>query len=259
MLGTSKFIDYAITSADQDSDWPASNLEILNSSTEAWRSTGKLETEIRIDLTEAKQNPTIGLYRCNFTSVTIQGNDSDVWTSPSFSQAYTAVQDPDHFIYKLRKDLGASFNYRYLSIIIGAQDPIDGATYFEIGALPIIDNANLENFNAEPQSTFEHPLNFSTTVQEFINEFETGRMDHLPAHDLLQSDLSLPGHFLNNTANRLKLAEVFNHPLRPVIYLDFETGEDWEWYLLQRSGGVFNASKNRPKSRQINLNLRTIL
>jgi len=259
MKGSSIYLNYTILSSDENSNWPASNLKIISSSTQAWRSPDTTESEIIIDLGGAKQDPTIGIYRANFDSVTIQGNTSDAWGSPAFSQVYSTSYDPEHFIYKLRKALGASFNYRYLRVLVTAQTPNDQASYFEAGVIFIAESGNLEDFNAEPLSTFQHPLGMTTKPQETIEPYETGRFDIFPDHDIPTSELSLPGHFLNNEANRTKVPKVFNHPLRSIIYLDFETEFEWEWYLLQRTGAGLRNDKSSPRSRLINLNLRTIL
>lgn len=259
MKGNSIFLDYTITSADENANFPASNLKIYDSSTIAHRTPDTTESEIRLNLGSAIQNPTIAIHRCNYNSVTIQGHTSDVWTSPAFSQVFTTDYDPDHFLYKLRRALGASFNYQYLRALITAQTPNDNASYFETGALIVMENSNIEDFEAESLSTFQHPLGMSTNPQEEIQNYETGRSEIFTAHDIPISNFSLPGHFLNNANNRTKIPKVFNHPLRPTIYLDFESEFEWEWYLLQRSGSALSNNKTRPKSRQVNLTLRTIL
>ena len=78
-----------------------------------------------VDFGSAKVLTAIFLNQCNFPQCVIQGNASNVWSSPSFNYLANLIKD-DASNRKGWFDLSA-FNYRYLRILITASQPLDNS------------------------------------------------------------------------------------------------------------------------------------
>jgi hypothetical protein len=121
-----------LTAKDSAAGFPVANVALLDPGL-IWKPATTGETWILVDFGSATTVAGVFLNRANFLSATIQGNDTDSWAGPSFSQAKTLVTDDignTHGYWTL-----TAFNYRYLRILIPAQSFLDGATVPSLGNL----------------------------------------------------------------------------------------------------------------------------
>lgn len=124
-----------ITASTSNAQYPVSNIAQIDPG-RVWQPTtftAPAPAWIVVDYGSAKSLTDLFLNNCNFTSATIQGNDTDSWTTPAFSQAVTLAKD-DCQVRKGYFTLTA-FNYRYLRILITFQTLDNSATYPFIGNL----------------------------------------------------------------------------------------------------------------------------
>jgi hypothetical protein len=138
LIGESDFITpTTITASSEASGFPGSNLLDVHKPGAEWRSTATTEQNIVFDTgTVGCVVTAVFLGDVNFTSVTIQGNATDSWGSPSFSQAFTVSKDNVVQRYKAFAAL-TGFAYRYLRLLVPAQSPTDSEAFFRIGtAIP---------------------------------------------------------------------------------------------------------------------------
>lgn len=141
-----------ITYSSESSEFPSSNLKVI-SPVQCWRSTSVTDSDITYDAGSGNKFNVDSLFinRFNFASFKIEGNDTDVWTSPSFSVTISeqttdeiAEENYMHYFYTF----SPKFNYRFLRLFIPAQTPLFEPTYFKIGNL-LIGNA-IEVWNPKP-------------------------------------------------------------------------------------------------------------
>ncbi len=77
----------------------------------------------------------VALVNANFTSATIQGNATDVWSGPSYAQAIAigpAGNDRYHYAHR---PTTPAFSYRYLSVAVSTGIATDGLARFAFGGL----------------------------------------------------------------------------------------------------------------------------
>lgn len=98
-----------------------------------WRSTGVASEYLKFSLSGAAQFTCFGVFAANFTAaatVTLEANATDVWTSPSYSQALTIATDSDGNVLP-RIVLFLDQTYRYWRLTMA--DPTNTAGYLQIG------------------------------------------------------------------------------------------------------------------------------
>jgi hypothetical protein len=101
----------------------------------AW-STNLSAQRLTIDFGGSAALQVMALIHVNFTTATIQGNATDTWGSPSYSQAVTIDVSPnDRYQYAHRPSVAIPFNLRFLSFSIPNQATTDGAATFRIGGI----------------------------------------------------------------------------------------------------------------------------
>jgi hypothetical protein len=155
----------AITSDNEDSDYPIDNVLLYNNVRRHFRNSDEgLSSEIVLDMGSAKALTAVVLYDVNFTQVIIEGNSSDSWSAPPFSQQFDVFLDERTGMYKRYIEL-SGFNYRYLKIGIEADEPTtDGVGYHRIGAIVPLDTT-LE-FTYNPSWPYEYSADDTTRVLE---------------------------------------------------------------------------------------------
>src|SRR4030042_2463084 len=146
-----------ITVSSEDSNYPKANMLDLAHLRRHYRSLVITETTIVIDFSSAKAIKAVLLNDVNFTNVYIQGNDTDVWTSPSFSQQFTISEDKRVQRYKLYTAL-TGFNYQYMRIKITAQTPTDGLSVFRIGTLVVTET--ILELSRNPSIPYEYQASY---------------------------------------------------------------------------------------------------
>jgi len=147
------FVSYTPTASTELASFPDDNIAELLSPEAEYRSVNTLETTIVLD-TGAAGTAIAGVYLggLNVTSVTIEGNDTDSWASPSFSQAVMISQDAELLKYKAFVAL-TDFEYRYLRIVVPVQSTTDGESFFRIGVAALMSAADELPIN--PQYSYE--------------------------------------------------------------------------------------------------------
>jgi hypothetical protein len=100
-----------------------------------WRTTGKSSEWIVFNLGSAKKITCFSIFSFNLTSsatVTLQGNASDSWGSPTYSQALTIPTDADsNVIQRIVFFLDQTFQYWRLTLA----DSGNAASYLDIGRI----------------------------------------------------------------------------------------------------------------------------
>lgn len=124
-----------ITGSADAAGFGAANLKTPQSpfSAPAKTSAGGAQNYV-IDFGVATTLDMVGLVHVNFTSATLQGNATDSWGAPSFTQALTITRNPWTWRYQLHQAL-SGFNLRFARLVIPSQTPVDGATGYRIGGV----------------------------------------------------------------------------------------------------------------------------
>lgn len=160
------------TPSSQDTGYPWTNAKIYSALKIHYRAL--VQTEVTIVCNFGADQSLVGLMLedVNFTSVTIQGNATNVWTSPSpsFSQDFTISKNPEVQRYNIWCALTA-FNYAFLRIKIPTQTPID-LSVFRIGRRTFIGTAIEQSptFGFSEGGAYPEPT---------INEFKSGRKEKI--------------------------------------------------------------------------------
>lgn len=134
-----KFVDYTILAVSSEAaDYDCDNIKLYWSITRAFRS-ATIASAVTIDLDlGAAMAPVLCLDAVNFASVRVYANTSNSWASPAYdSGAQTVSQEAVTGRYKIWFD-GTGNSYRYWRISIPAQTPVDGAAYFSIGRVIVL-------------------------------------------------------------------------------------------------------------------------
>lgn len=243
MKALSDWIDYIVlNTTTEDVDYPSDNLKINTSSTESYRTTNTSASVVDLDLGTAIQNPTILIYKCNFIDFDIYGDDDSAFGSIDFTlQDLTTEYDPEMFIYKKAVTL-TGCNTRYIRLNIHAQQTTDGGNYFEIGVLGMFDE--LQDFSTLGGS-LGLPVEVTMLNSEIINRYETNRKDIIQLSPLPVFEFRITGTMINSPANRQKMADVFGHPQKSVVFMDRTIEVGWQCYILQRTAQL-TASEQSP-------------
>lgn len=123
-----------VTGSSETTDSPATNILKPGRPMLPWRTAAGGAQNVVVDLLTATTLTGIWLIRTNFSQVTIQGNATNVWTSPTFSRAFTISRNPWNFRYQLAVPL-TGFTFRYLRILIPSQTPVDGTAAYLLGGV----------------------------------------------------------------------------------------------------------------------------
>lgn len=98
-----------------------------------WRSTAVTQQTVKYNLGAAPTDPIVAVFpNANFTSLIVEGNNSDVWTTPPFTLTLT----PTLINITGRYGVGCyirSFPHAWVQFRIPAQTPVDAAPYFSLG------------------------------------------------------------------------------------------------------------------------------
>lgn len=154
--------DCVLTASTEVTAYEVENLQNIHR-VQTWRTTGITSENVVIDAglgnTIAPASLLISYH--NLTSsatVTLQGNATDSWGAPSFSQALTLDYNADTIIVEVT---GASTAYRYWRIVIA--DTTNTDTYLEIGRIFIGDGLEVDKSASDSFSEVYK----STTVTQF--------------------------------------------------------------------------------------------
>lgn len=132
LILSNDYVTYTPTARSAKTDYPVINI------TDKWHMLRRFRADdatandwlIKLDFTTSTIIKILFLRYVNFNSITIQGNDTDVWTSPSFSETVSLTLDDVTNRYTLTHLLTA-FEYRYMRLFIPTgQTPISDTVWF---------------------------------------------------------------------------------------------------------------------------------
>jgi len=147
------FITYTATANHADAVKVVSNVAINERPKRHARSANLTQWEIKLNMGSTGQ-VVQGLFinRVNFESMTIQGNDTDAWGAPSFSQSVTVYEDERVKRYK-GLFLLTGFAYKYVRLVVPVQDTTDTEAFYQIGnVIPLADATEFAKNPAWPYS-----------------------------------------------------------------------------------------------------------
>jgi hypothetical protein len=155
-------VDYTPTASSEDSNYPIANIKDYAHLKRHFRSQVATEVTIVLDFVSAKVVQVMLLDDVNFADVYIQGNATNVWDTPSFSQQYTISKDAETQRYRLCEIL-TGFNYQYMRIKIPAQTPVDGLSVFRIGRIACM-TSKIE-FTDNPSFPYRHSASYPEPLE----------------------------------------------------------------------------------------------
>ena len=121
------------TATSENANYPATNLGSPNRPGLPWKSTGATQQRIVIDFGAPRPVGVVGLFRSNFTDCEIQGSAAGVWSNP-WRKVVTIGRNPVTSRYQAG-ELLTNFTFRYLSLLIPEQTPLDGQGVFSLGGI----------------------------------------------------------------------------------------------------------------------------
>ncbi|MCP4568140.1 MAG: hypothetical protein GY841_11235, partial [FCB group bacterium] len=160
-----------------------------------WKSTNDNEETIIIDLEEATLVTAVVIHDHNFTedaTITIQGNASDSWGSPTYEYEFTAITDP-LFVY-------ISETFRYWRILIEDDTNSDG--FIQIGNIGLFEYLELTS----PNSTWGSSEVYALKTQE--SESIPGRVREYFHAQQRQWVMPFPEVFSNDDVDSLIAMQV---------------------------------------------------
>lgn len=123
------------TEGGEDANYPATNLKHPQRRYLPAKTTSTAQSRWVVDFGVAQALGFVELVRANFVTATIQGNATNVWTSPSYSTAITIAQNPFNYQYQYGL-VPVGFTYRYLSVLVPTQTPIEAPlSVFRLGGI----------------------------------------------------------------------------------------------------------------------------
>ncbi|MEM4658700.1 MAG: hypothetical protein QXX77_09810 [Candidatus Methanosuratincola sp.] len=218
------FLSYTATSSSEAIGFPASNIAILSRPKRVWRSTATGDQSIVLDFGIAVSPPAVFIDNANFETVVIQGNTTDVWTSPAFgSGSITLERDPRLGRRKRLIEL-ATFDYRYMRIYIPSQTPDGGAGYYQIGALAVPEALTemIENPSYPGRWTKRTPVQ--------VNEFLSGGVERVKVGSLDEVRLGLTLSVESSDGAIQQIYNLFGDPTSLILF-DWNFNVTYESYL----------------------------
>lgn len=157
LLYTNLAASKTVTADDEAASYPGENV-ITKNYAEVWRSSDVSSSYgVVIDLGSAQDvsAAVIGNFNLNSGStLKVQGNASDVWTSPSVDQTVT-LTNKTTYDRNIFKDLGGTFSYRYWRILFDDTSLTDG--FYECGSIYLGNTVTLtDNFDANNSKQLIH-------------------------------------------------------------------------------------------------------
>lgn len=123
-----------VTPSSEDAAYLGDNARSPQRPFMPWRTAALGDQSIVFDWGAARKIDLVLLVNANFTSARIQGNASNVWTSPSFNQLITIARNPQMWRYQ-HGVIVTGLNYRFTRVFIPSQTPVDGAAYYSLGGV----------------------------------------------------------------------------------------------------------------------------
>jgi hypothetical protein len=166
---------FTAVASSTDSGYYAYNLNVYDKPKRRWQTSTVTTQNIVLDTSSSPTINAIVIYDANFVSITLQGNASDSWTSPSWSQSYSLVYDGRTDKYKLWADLTSSpKSYRYYRIVMTTAVE----STFKIGSVMLC--KDVWEMSVNPS----HPYSVEMDNKVKENEFETGEIEEIVLGDV---------------------------------------------------------------------------
>ncbi len=224
------FVDFTPTASGETSPYVDDNLKLWQFPIRHYRSPNTLETTIVFDMATAHALLSVAMVDVNFSQFHIEGNDTNVWTSPSFrypavSGELSTTKDPETGRRSVYVPLSA-FNYRYSRLVIPSQTPDNGDAYFRIGNVFLVDT--LLELADNPSFPYEH----SAYEKIRATEYESGGFE-----DVVLGGAIWRGSFGWDVSVREHAGDFWtlNSLGKNAILLFYENlGEDWRVYAIKR-------------------------
>ncbi len=227
----------SLTPSSNDSNYPIANTLNYRNLLRHWRSTTSASNVSIVGTWSSQRALTaIMLNDINFSSVTIQGNNTDVWTSPAFSQAFTTSVDTRVNRRKIYCAL-AGFNYTFFRILIPAQTPDDFGVFRISSIIPIIAQLTLTQ---NPNWGYAWTIN---TPDARILTFPSGVSERNSMGNLARLGISMSfDPFIKEYENELYIISRID---RAELFTFFENfGDTSKCYLLYRNTDMEVSWKN---------------
>ncbi len=146
LIPQSDFLACTVTASSENASFPGDNVLVYGRPGKEYRSGDTAETTLVLDFGAVAQVGGLYVGEVNFEDLVIQGNDTDSWSSPAFSQAVTVTLD---VLTQRRKGffLLTSFEYQYLRLVIENQTRTDGAAFYRIGVVLAVGSAAALAYN----------------------------------------------------------------------------------------------------------------
>lgn len=128
----------SITASSQATGYEASHLSEPEFLYQPWRSVGTGAATIIVDHGAAKTMNRVTLLDANFTAFTLEQHTSNTWTSPTFTSGPQAIGLDfyrRHYRRWYERAPSTPLTLRWTRLVIPAQTPTDGASYFRLGGL----------------------------------------------------------------------------------------------------------------------------
>jgi len=152
-ITATSFVIPTVTATSASSSWPVSNVTSLTRPHRVYKSSSAAGTAeaIVLDMGATQALQALMIDRCNVATVVIQGNATNVWTSPSYAATVAVNQDTLDGRRKLFHNLiGSTFEsvgYRYARIRPNGTVTQYGGTVWEVGAVALMGTARVWGTN----------------------------------------------------------------------------------------------------------------
>ena len=163
------FAWYTPTASTADTEYPVTRLYDYDHARRYWLSTVATDSWVKADLGSSKLIKGILINNINFGSCSIQANDTDVWTAPTYNQSVTVA--PHNLTGRYQHFVLPNVTLRYVRIFIPTQTPNDGTSVFRMGTLVILTS------NLELTKNPDLGLTESANEAMITNELESGNYE----------------------------------------------------------------------------------
>lgn len=119
------FQTFTATASSSQTGFPVTNIQNLDPQIRWKASTYLADQSIVFDFAAPAAPSAIFLNKCNFAGAVVQGNTSDSWGTPAFTQAISLVKD--RCLNRKGWFALTGFSYRYMRILIAAGQTLDNS------------------------------------------------------------------------------------------------------------------------------------
>ncbi|MFH2129768.1 MAG: hypothetical protein ABIK68_05280 [bacterium] len=218
-----------VSARTANASYPVTNVAIWDSLVQHFRADDALANDwlLKIDFTAATPVAALFINHCNFDSITIQGNATDVWTSPSFTSTVSISKDRYVGRYKAFIALTA-FNYRYLRLFIPTgETPTGGEGYWFVSSvIPV-------SATTEFSLSMDYPYARGAGKPFKDNEFPSGKKERIltGSHKKWMGRISWGTRPSNSESDMLTLHEMDIED--PLIYFENMGDTSRAYYCLR--------------------------